>query len=180
MEGHDVLLRKTYTVDVDGQRHQAVLAGDDQGTELRIDGAGPVPARARVVLGGRALLVEVDGRRRLVHLSPTDAAGGQRATLGGRPVRLLAMDELRAQALRDVDASAGSGTLAADIPGLVVEIRVKAGQAVRQGEPLIVVEAMKMQNELAAGIDGIVERVAVTVGQTVNPGDVLVVVSPES
>jgi biotin carboxyl carrier protein len=173
-----VLVRKTYAVDVDGQRHQAVLAGDDRGTELRIDGAAPLSARARPVLGGRALLVEVDGRRRLVHLSPADASGGLRATLGGRPVRLLAMDELRAQALRDVGAGAGSGTLAADIPGLVVEVRVRAGQEVRQGEPLIVVEAMKMQNELAAGIDGVVERVAVTVGQTVNPGDVLVVVTP--
>lgn len=173
-----MLVRKTYAVDVDGQRHQAVLAGDDHGTELRIDGAAPVPARARPVLGGRALLVEVDGRRRLVHLSPTDATGGLRATLGGRPARLLAMDELRAQALRDVEAGAGSGTLAADIPGLVVEIRARAGQTVRQGEPLIVVEAMKMQNELAAGIDGVVERVAVAVGQSVNPGDVLVVVAP--
>lgn len=173
-----MLVRKTYAVDVDGQRHQAVLAGDDHATELRIDGAAPAAARARPVLGGRALLVEVDGRRRLVHLSPADATGGLRATLDGRPVRLQAMDELRAQALRDVKAGAGNGTLAADIPGLVVEIRVRAGQAVSQGEPLIVVEAMKMQNELAAGIDGVVERVAVTVGQSVNPGDVLVVVVP--
>lgn len=175
-----MLVRKTYAVDLDGQRHQAVLSGDGQRSELRIDGAAPQPAAARAVLGGRALLVEVGGRRRLVHLSPADAAGGLRATLDGRPVRLLAMDELRAQALRDLGAGAGSGTLAADIPGLVVDIRVEPGQAVTQGQPLIVVEAMKMQNELAAGISGVVERVAVQVGQSVNPGDVLVVILPSS
>ena len=173
-----MLVRKTYAVDVDGQRHQAVLSGDGQRIELGIDGAHPAPARALPVLGGRALLVEVGGRRRLVHLSPADAAGGLRATVGGRPVRLAAMDELRAHALRDVGAAAGNGTLTADIPGLVVDIRVRPGQEVRQGEPLIVVEAMKMQNELAAGIDGVVERVGVAVGQTVNPGDALVGVSP--
>jgi biotin carboxyl carrier protein len=122
--------------------------------------------------------VEVGAARRLVHLSPADAAGGLRATVGGRPVRLAALDELRAQALREAGTGAGSGTLTADIPGLVVEIRVRAGQAVQRGEPLIVVEAMKMQNELTAGIDGEVERIAVAVGQSVNPGDVLVVVTP--
>jgi len=173
-----VFTRKTYAVDVDGRRHRAELAGDGQSFELKIDGTGPVTARALPVLGGRAVLVEVGAGRRLVHLSPADAAGGLRATVGGRPVRLAALDELRAQALRDVAASAGSGTLTADIPGLVVEIRVKPGQAVRQGEPLIVIEAMKMQNELTAGIDGEVERIAVSVGQSVNPGDILVVVAP--
>lgn len=175
-----MLVHKTYTVDLDGQRHQAVLAGDGHRTELRIDGSEPQPAAARAVLGGRALIVEVAGRRRLVHLSPADAAGGLKATIDGRPARLLAMDELRAQALKDVGAGAGSGTLAADIPGLVVDIRVEPGQAVTQGQPLIVVEAMKMQNELAAGITGVVERIAVKVGQSVNPGDVLVVVLPAS
>ena len=173
-----MLVRKTYAVDVDGKQHQAVLAADGQRTELGIDGADPVPASAVPVLGGRALLVEVGGHRRLVHLSPVDASGALRATLGGRPIRLAAMDELRAQALRDVGDAVGSGTLAADIPGLVVDIRVRPGQEVRRGEPLIVVEAMKMQNELAAGIDGVVERVGVAVGQTVNPGDILVVVMP--
>lgn len=171
-------MRKNYVVDVDGQRHHAQLAGDGHHTELRLEDGPAGPAAIRTVLGGRAVLVTVGGRRRLVHLSPADAQGGLKATLDGRPVRLLVMDELRAQALKDVGAAAGSGTLAADIPGLVVDIRVQPGQAVRQGEPLIVVEAMKMQNELGAGLDGIVERVAVTVGQSVNPGDVLVVVTP--
>jgi biotin carboxyl carrier protein len=101
-----------------------------------------------------------------------------RATLDGWPVTLSVMDELCAEALQGPGAAAGSGSLTADIPGLVVDIRVVPGQAVQKGEALIVVEAMKMQNELTAGVTGTVERVAVAVGQSVNPGDILVVITP--
>ncbi len=101
------------------------------------------------------------------------------ATLEGRPVRLTVMDELRAQALESMGVAAGSGTIAADIPGLVLEVKVSEGQKVHQGEPVIVVEAMKMQNELCAGVTGTVTAVPVAPGQTVNPGDVLVVIEPE-
>lgn len=171
-------MRKTYLVDIDGQRHAAEVASDGHLAELRIDGGEAAPASALPVLGGRALAVTVGGRRRLVHLSASDRKGGLRATLDGRPVALSVLDELRAQALGSQGEAAGSGTLTADIPGLVVEVRVAEGQSVRKGEPVIVVEAMKMQNELAAGVTGVVTRVAVAAGRTVNPGDVLVVIEP--
>ncbi len=173
-----MLTRKNYVVDVDGHRHTAEVARGGSRTELRIDGGEAREAAALPVLGGRAVSVTIGGRRRLVHLARADAKGGLKATLDGRPVALSVMDELRAQALQDQGPGAGSGTLAADIPGLVIDIRVQAGQAVTQGEPVIVVEAMKMQNELAAGVSGIVQKVAVAVGQSVNPGDVLVVIEP--
>jgi biotin carboxyl carrier protein len=175
-----VLMRKTYVVDLDGQRHTAEVASDGHLTELRLDSGESAPASAQPVLGGRALAVNVGGRRRLVHLSASDGRGGLRATLDGRPVALAVMDELRAQALESLGTAAGSGTLTADIPGLVVDVRVTEGQLVHQGEPVIVVEAMKMQNELAAGVTGLVARVAVAVGRTVNPGDVLVVIEPQA
>lgn len=171
-------MRRNYVVEVGDRRHTAEVARDGERIELRIDGAGPTPAASVPVLGGRAVSVTIGGRRRLVHLSPTDAKGGLRATLDGWPVALSVMDELRAQALAAQGPVAGSGNLTADIPGLVVDIRITAGQAVHRGEPLIVVEAMKMQNELAAGVTGTVERIAVAVGQSVNPGDILVVIAP--
>ena len=49
------------------------------------------------------------------------------ATIDGRPVNLTVMDELKAQALESLGDAAGSGTIAADIPGLVVEIKVDRG-----------------------------------------------------
>jgi biotin carboxyl carrier protein len=172
-------MRKNYIVEVDGQQHTAQLASDGHRAELAIDGGEPAPASSVPVLGGRAVAVTVGGHRRLVHLSVADARGSLKATLDGRPVPLVVLDELRAHARQALGAAAGSGTLAADIPGLVVDIRVEPGQAVQRGEPLIVVEAMKMQNELTAGISGKVAKVAVRVGQTVNPGDVLVVIEAD-
>jgi biotin carboxyl carrier protein len=173
-------MRKNYVVDVDDRRHTAEVARDGERIELRIDGGESVPATSLPVLGGRAVSVTIRGRRRLVHLSPADAKGGLRATLDGWPVTLSVLDELRAQAMQDLGPTAGSGNLTADIPGLVVDIRVTAGQLVQRGEPLIVVEAMKMQNELTAGVTGTVGRIAVAVGQSVNPGDILVVIEPQA
>lgn len=174
-----MLIRKNYVVDVGDRRHTAEVARDGDHVAVRIDGGDPQPAHATPVLGGRALAVSIGDTRRLVHLSCANAKGGLRATLDGRPVALSVMDELRSQALSSLGTAAGNGTLTADIPGLVVEIRVKAGQLVHQGEPVIVVEAMKMQNELTAGVTGLVVRIAVTAGQTVNPGDTLIVVDPQ-
>jgi biotin carboxyl carrier protein len=171
-------MRKNYVVDVGDRRHTAEVARDGERVELRIDGGESAPAASVPVLGGRAVSVTVGGRRRLVHLSSADAKGGLRATLDGWPVNMSVMDELRAEAMQGLGAGAGTGNLTADIPGLVIDIRVAPGQAVLKGEALIVVEAMKMQNELTAGVTGTVERIAVAVGQSVNPGDILAVIAP--
>jgi biotin carboxyl carrier protein len=50
---------------------------------------------------------------------------------------------------------------------------------VHQGEPVVVVEAMKMQNELTASTSGTVTEIPVSVGDSVNPGDSLVIIEPE-
>jgi biotin carboxyl carrier protein len=60
------------------------------------------------------------------------------------------------------------------MPGVVVAIPVKPGDAVEAGQPVIVVEAMKMQNELGAEAAGVVVSIEVQVGSTVSGGDVLV------
>jgi len=58
-----------------------------------------------------------------------------------------------------------------------VRVLVKAGDAVRTGQGLLVVEAMKMQNEIRAPKSGTIDRVRVVEGQTVNAGEVVVIVS---
>ena len=68
----------------------------------------------------------------------------------------------------------GSGDVKAPMPGLVVAVQVEEGQTVTQGETVIVLEAMKMQNELKSPIDGEIESVSVEVSQTVDKGDLLV------
>jgi biotin carboxyl carrier protein len=62
----------------------------------------------------------------------------------------------------------------APMPGLVARVLVNVGQEVRAGDPLVVLEAMKMEQTLRAATDGIVEAVMVRQGEVVAPGDVLV------
>ena len=60
------------------------------------------------------------------------------------------------------------------MPGTINAVKVSAGQAVKKGDILVVLEAMKMENEIMAPADGTVASVNVTKGATVNTGDVLV------
>jgi biotin carboxyl carrier protein len=71
---------------------------------------------------------------------------------------------------------AGGQILRAPMPGRVVLVEVTVGQAVRPGDGLVVLEAMKMENEFKATVAGTVKEIRVESGQAVNPGDVLVVV----
>ena len=71
--------------------------------------------------------------------------------------------------------AAGVTTVSAPMPGKVLSINVKAGDAVKSGDVLLILEAMKMQNEIMAPADGTVSDVRVSAGQTVATGDVMIV-----
>ena len=64
----------------------------------------------------------------------------------------------------------------APMPGNILKVNVTQGQAVREGEVLVILEAMKMENEIMAPRNGTVAQVAVTKGSTVDTGAVLVVI----
>jgi pyruvate carboxylase len=67
----------------------------------------------------------------------------------------------------------------APMPGMVVRIQVQAGQAVRKGEPLLALEAMKMETVIGAPRDGRIKTVLVAPGTTVNARDLLIVLDPQ-
>jgi biotin carboxyl carrier protein len=60
------------------------------------------------------------------------------------------------------------------LPGKILSIKVAAGQAVKEGDLLLTIEAMKMENEIVATIDGTVEEVMVKAEDTVQIGDSLI------
>lgn len=137
-----------------------------------------------------------DGRERLVDLAPLNGSlasmrcAGDHASWrvvahregrrkwriglwrGDFPVEILSPAEA-------VEEEAGGGAggeavLAAPIPGKVVAVKVAEGDEVRAGQPLVVLEAMKMENELAAEREGVVKAVHVAPGDTVEQGAPLV------
>jgi len=63
----------------------------------------------------------------------------------------------------------------APMPGLVIDVRVSEGQQVKKGDPVIVLEAMKMENVLKAAGDGTVKTIEATKGKSVEKGQVLIV-----
>ncbi|NBJ04669.1 biotin/lipoyl-binding protein [Alistipes sp. Z76] len=70
-------------------------------------------------------------------------------------------------------AAAGANSVTAPLPGSVTVVNVKAGDAVKAGQTLIIIEAMKMENEVLAPADGTVTAVHVSGGQAVQQGDAL-------
>ena len=72
-----------------------------------------------------------------------------------------------------VAAPAGAQTVSAPMPGTILKVNVSNGQAVKKGDVLMVLEAMKMENEILAANDGTVSSVNVTAGQSVESGTVL-------
>jgi biotin carboxyl carrier protein len=172
-------MKKRYVLSHDNQQHNAVVATNGQETQVQIADGPSHPVNYWPVLGGKAISIRIEGHMHLVHITGLDNKGNVMATIDGRPVHLTVMDELKAQALESLGSAAGGGTIVADIPGLVVEIKANVGQVVHQGDPVIVVEAMKMQNELCAAVAGTVTEIPVSEGQSVNPGDPLVIIEPE-
>src|SRR5581483_8413262 len=130
------------------------------------------------------------GARTLAVELPTDPAAGGGARVDGiaHELRCLARAAVGASAwelaLR-VDggaaeggagevAAAGSGVVTAPMPGKIVAVLVRPGEAVAAGQPVVVLEAMKMESMLTAEIAGTVTQVHVAAGATVDGGAVLV------
>jgi len=70
--------------------------------------------------------------------------------------------------------SSSAVSIEAPMPGKIVDIMVEEGTEVKEGEPIIILEAMKMQNEISSHITGIIKTISVKKGETVMKDDVLV------
>ena len=164
-------------VRVQGRAFQVEIQRRGEVWALHVDGKHfPVdvshlgdPSLLTMLVGGRSVLAHTrvaDPRRGLFDVS-----------IGGRYRRLEVLDPLAA-ATQEARRGAASGRFAleAPMPGLVVAVRVQPGDTVQPGTPLVVMEAMKMQNELASDVAGLVREVHATVGQAVESGTELIVI----
>jgi len=141
--------------------------------EVAVGDAEPVPASAR--WDDPYLHVTVAGRRsRYAYAEDGDLAW---FGLDGDAVSIRETDALAAARHSD-DASASTGAVLAPMPGTVTLVRVAQGDSVTRGQPLIVVEAMKMEHVLTAAVDGVLTELSVEAGQQVAMDEKLAVVVP--
>jgi 3-methylcrotonyl-CoA carboxylase alpha subunit len=121
--------------------------------------AGATVEALDVMLDGRSRRAVVARTRDRIHVA-----------LDGQAYTFEPVDDAHGGAA----AGAGSGTVVAPMPGKVVKVLIAPGDTVAPGQPLVVVEAMKMETTLAAEIDGTVTVVNVEAGGMVDAGAVLV------
>lgn len=145
-----------FVITVHGEQYHVQIAGRGERTQE-----------------GRTFFVRLDGRLEEVllkpvrELNPTEVVSGDLSSLG---------TEVKPKRSKPV----ALGDVASPISGKIVNIKVKPGDEVKEGDVLFVVEAMKMENEVHSPISGVVEEVLAQVGETVNPDEVVVRIKPKT
>ena len=120
--------------------------------------------------------VTVNGNTYDVEVEEVPQTGEARATPAPRPVA-APVAAVPTPAPQPVPVSTGGTNIESPMPGMIRAVRVKVGDAVKNGQVLVVLEAMKMENEIIATCDGTVASVQVSEGASINAQDVLVVIS---
>ena len=120
------------------------------------------------------LRLVIDGVQRSFRLTEIGEQLYVHSSLGSRTITRLPRHP-------EVQAAAEQGSMTSPMPGLVAKILVAVGQPVKAGDPLLILEAMKMEQTMRAAVDGIVETIRVAEGEVVGPGAMLITLaSPQS
>ena len=113
----------------------------------------------------------------VVTAAPVAAAPVAAAPVAATPVAAPAVEAPAAAPVAAPAAAPADGTqIKAPMPGTIIAVKKNVGDAVKAGETVVVLEAMKMENDIVAPSDGVVKSIVATKGSTVNTDDVLVVI----
>lgn len=142
---------KNYTITVNGNAYEVTV-------EEGFTGAASAPKaapRAAAPAPRAAAPVPAPAPRAVAPVAPAPAAPAPAAPAPAAP------------------AAAGSVSVSAPMPGKILAVKSNPGQAVKRGQVLLILEAMKMENEIVAPEDGTVASINVAVGDMVEPGATL-------
>ena len=176
-----------YEVEIGGHRRQVVVTRAGDGFAVSLDGRTRHVNAARIDAHTLSLLIGVGEGVEAVPSEniassevsvATDPVSGQLTVhVGSTPVA-VSLNGRRRWGRKDDGGRTSSGPqrLAAPMPGKVVRVLVSVGDAVLARQPVVVVEAMKMENELRAGREGTVTEIHVREGMSVDAGALLLVI----
>ena len=125
----------------------------------------------KATLNGKIYEVEVEKGKAMIR-AEYDAAAPV-APAPAAPAAPVAAAPVAAPAAAPAPAAAGEGVVQSPMPGNINAVKFSAGQSVKAGDVIIILEAMKMENEIVAPKAGTLKGVFVTKGATVNTGDAL-------
>lgn len=188
--------RKTYLIDLEetDDGFVSVVIETESGNkikkELELERADTERAIFSVVVDGKSHLVELeqsdiyhssfsislDGKPHIVKAVPIIS----KAHVSSAHINLMKTfsdsDTARLITPNDSVESVTEGIIKAPLVGQVVSIKVNPGDSVNQGDVLVIIEAMKMENELRAPKNGVITEVRVVKGDRVTGGDILVII----
>jgi biotin carboxyl carrier protein len=166
-----------YEIEVNGRPRKVTIHRDKGVLRVLIDGKECAVDALRVDDHTLSLLIQESDRSSSYEISLAPVAGGLTARVGIATVA-IGVNGRRRAGRKDGGVEAGDGPqrIVAPMPGKVVRVLVKAGEAVQARQPVVVVEAMKMENELRAAVDGTLAEVHVRDGESVEAGALLAVI----
>jgi biotin carboxyl carrier protein len=167
-----------YEIEVGGRVRRVNVAAAGACFAVTVDGRTKHVDVARIDAHTLSLILDSALSRDTV-IAPDPATGHLTVRVGGTSVAIALNGRYRGR--HGVEAESGAGSrrpqrLMAPMPGKIVRVLVAAGDGVVARQPLVVVEAMKMENELRAARDGTVAEMHAREGQSVDAGALLVVI----
>jgi len=160
-------------VRIDGVEREVDIAREGSGYTVTMKGKTYDVSDVRLSEGLLAFLV--DRRSVLAHVS--NSTGETVLSIGGRNHRIM-REELDTDLPGGTHGAGGDGRIEAPMPGSIVSVKVAEGDSVTAGDPIVVLESMKMQNEIVAPVAGVVKKLGCSEGQQVSFGEILAVIEP--
>lgn len=131
----------------------------------------------------RKFKIAIDGKEYLVEMEELDVKTNQPLTNVTAPEVAVTTPPITPTPVKQsevpvssVSASTAADTMVAPMSGNILKILVEVGQTVKENQPIMILEAMKMENEIVAEKAGIIKAIYVDQGMMVNPGDSLVLI----